>query len=98
MHSAQWLCDPSIKPLALEMQHLRAHSLTVAGAVLALPFVVYSNINYSDIGAPTSRLTLVLETAAGNLLPWQGAQITWRKDYCQLPFSYRTDESLSIVT
>ena len=89
MHSAQWLCDPSIKPLALYIQHLRTHSLTVAGAALALPVAVYSNINYNDIGAPTSRLTPVLKTTAGNLLPWQGAQTTLRKEYCQLPSSRR---------
>ena len=84
MHSAQWLCNPNIEPLALQIQHLRTHSLTVAGAVLALSFAVYSNINYNDSDAPTSRLTPVLETAAGNLLPWQGAQTTWRTGHCQL--------------
>ena len=84
MHNAQWLCNPSIEPLALQIQHLRTHSLTVAGAVLALPFAVYSNINYSDGGAPTSRLTPMLETTMGNLLPWQGAQTTWRRGHCQL--------------
>jgi len=41
-------------------------------------------MRFSDNDAPTSRLTPVLETTAGNLLPWQGAQTTWRNEYCQL--------------
>lgn len=62
MHSAQWLCNPSIEPLALQIQHLKTHSLTVAGAALALSFTDYSDINYSDKG----RTNFPFNPNAGN--------------------------------
>ncbi len=78
MLSAQWLDD---RALSLSTVYtVPKNSLTYrCGGSVGLAVAVYSHTNYSDMGSPTSRLTPVLDIAAGNLLPWQGAQTTWRK-------------------